>query len=249
MDLYFLKIVSPYNFTFSIKQNIVQAPRAKNLHILVRGEFMAVWGKKKRIKKSWRVVLVLVLFVFCLILIDLKLAPLIEKIALQQANLAIVKIINQAANEEFAKLNNDAGLITLGKDDLGQINYISPNTLRLNQLSTDIVLKIEEELKILSSQGISIPSGLASGLTLLANLGPNINVMIQPIGSIDVKIEDSLEAAGINQSKYKIALAISVDIQVVVPLHDQVTQVQTKYPLVETVIVGPIPDTYLDFSQ
>ena len=79
--------------------------------------------------------------------------------------------------------------------------------------------------------------------------GPDIPVDITLLTSSRVDFKNELSAAGINQTKHEMKLDVVVDIDVVLPWRTVSTQVVTEILIAETVIVGEVPQTYLDLER
>lgn len=191
---------------------------------------------------------ILILFVWAIIGIDQKLTPIVESIAETRAHLAVTRIVNQAVAMQTGSGLSYQDLVTVEKDAEGKISLIQPDTIKINQLMTAITADIENGLSSLASEGVEIPAGLLSGLTLLADMGPTITVGIQPIGAVDVDLKNEFVAVGVNQSKHSLSLATRVTVNVIVPFSKNVMEIENIFPLTESIIVGPIPNTYLDWN-
>ena len=203
---------------------------------------------KRRGGKILLLFVILVLLVWGMIGIDQKLTPIVESIAETRAHLAVTRIVNQAVAEQTGNGLSYQDLVTVEKDTEGKISLIQPDTIKINQLMTAITADIESGLSSLASEGVEIPAGLLSGLTLLADMGPAITVGIQPIAAVDVNLENEFIAVGVNQSKHSLSLATRVTVNVIVPFSKKVMEIDNRFPLTESIIVGPIPNTYLDWN-
>ncbi len=64
-----------------------------------------------------------------------------------------------------------------------------------------------------------------------------------------MNIHDEFSAAGINQTRHSIMLDIVVDMGILLPFQTTFTQISDTLPIVESVIVGPIPETYLSVDS
>ena len=81
------------------------------------------------------------------------------------------------------------------------------------------------------------------------NLGPTVTIEAEPIGNIEVSYETAFESAGINQTRHKIYLNVNGRIKIIIPMYNREIEVNTKVPLSETIVVGDIPDTSIDFKN
>ena len=96
--------------------------------------------------------------------------------------------------------------------------------------------------------GITIPIGSATRSKILSNYGPVIRVSLLPAGTADVNTVEAFEEAGINQTRHRIVLEITANIQIIQPLLSSNITVKTNVPIVETIIIGNVPQAILDFK-
>ena len=55
--------------------------------------------------------------------------------------------------------------------------------------------------------------------------------------------------AGINQTNHQINLEVIVDIDILIPWGTESAQVVSEVMIADTVIVGKVPDTYLNLKE
>lgn len=138
--------------------------------------------------------------------------------------------------------------VTIDRDESGAVTAIKANMARINALSSELLSDIVEaaDRGVLS---LSIPIGNILGSSLLLGKGPDIPVDITLLTSSRVDFKNELSAAGINQTKHEMKLDVVVDIDVVLPWRTVSTQVVTEILIAETVIVGEVPQTYLNMER
>lgn len=189
-------------------------------------------------------------FLFLLLLIfEHNLKPTIREIAEAKARWAATEAVNKAIRERIANSVDYHELISVQKDSSGRIVLMQPNIVRINQLASDTTLAINEALKGLANQKFYIPVGQVLGSQLLANYGPRISVSIYPVGTVKANVFDRFEEAGINQTRHRLYLDIVSQVKVVVPLITSSVRVSEQVPITDTVIVGQVPDFYVNFSS
>lgn len=59
---------------------------------------------------------------------------------------------------------------------------------------------------------------------------------------------DKFEAAGINQTRHSIYLTFDTELRIVIPAKSGETQVSAKVPVVESIIVGDVPSTFVNVN-
>ena len=67
-------------------------------------------------------------------------------------------------------------------------------------------------------------------------------------GSITTDVKTEFESIGINQSVYRIYLEISCNMSILTPYKKITNESTNKVLLVETVIVGGVPETYYNLE-
>lgn len=171
------------------------------------------------------------------------------QMALSNASDTITAVINDKINEKMSEGQYDYNyFVTLQKDAAGNITAISANMARINTLSSEIL----QEVIAATNNGmedIEIPLGNLLGSNLLMGRGPDIPVKIIMLTSSYADFRNEIEAAGINQVKHQIILEVRVQIDVMLPWEVQSTEVLSEVLIAETIIVGNVPDTYLNLNQ
>ena len=155
-------------------------------------------------------------------------------------------------NDTIAKMM-DEGLfeydyfVSLQKDEAGRITAITSNMPRINTLSAEILSDIVENARD-GGLDIGVPAGNLTGISLLLGRGLEIPVKIIMLTSSRVDFRNDIVSAGINQTKHQIILEVIVDIDILMPWETLSTQVVSEILVAETVIVGAVPDTYLNLE-
>ena len=157
--------------------------------------------------------------------------------------------VNDTINRTLA--GRDYGydyFVTIDRDESGAVTAIKANMARINALSSELLSDIVEAADR-GELSLSIPIGNILGSSLLLGKGPDIPVDITLLTSSRVDFKNEISAAGINQTKHEMKLDVVVDIDVVLPWRTVSTQVVTEILIAETVIVGEVPQTYLDLER
>ncbi len=136
-------------------------------------------------------------------------------------------------------------LVTIHRDNEGNIISVAANPLKINKIARDTASISQSNLKNLSLNGIPVPLGALTGIEAFAGLGPNINFRIIPVSSVSCDFSSEFESVGINQTKHSIYLNVIADISIVMPSRTENFAVLTEILVGESVIVGTVPDAYL----
>lgn len=203
--------------------------------------------RKKRKFPSITIIIVIAISIFFYMLwfVELHLKPTLLAIAEARATLIATQSINHVINDKVSKEIDPQDLVLIKVDNQGRVVLIQPNTMEFNKLAADTTIKVQEVLEKLSEEKINIPIGQVLGSQFLASMGPQITVTIIPIGTVQVKVIDKFEQAGINQTKHMVYLVATTNVKIVVPLVSKSVSVDTQVPVAEYVVVGEVPSTYV----
>ncbi|MBQ8319254.1 MAG: sporulation protein YunB [Clostridia bacterium] len=136
-------------------------------------------------------------------------------------------------------------LVSVERSENGDIVAVSANALKINKIARDTASISQSNLKNLSLNGIPIPLGALTGIEALAGLGPRIHFRIIPVSSVACDFYSTFESVGINQTRHSIYLNVIADISIVMPSRTENFAVTTEILVGEFVLVGSVPDAYL----
>ena len=174
---------------------------------------------------------------------------LTTQVAVSDAVDAVNLAVNNAVRDVISEGDYDFNyFVDLSKDESGNITAISGNMAHINALSTAILDRVMESAED-GTIDIAIPLGNLFGVNLLSGKGPDINVEIVVLTSSKTDFMSSIQAVGINQSEYQLMLEITIDIDVLVPWDTESATTVTEVIIADTVIVGQVPDTYLNLEN
>ncbi len=187
-------------------------------------------------------------FVLAAVSSSIYLKKISTEIAIADAKDVITAKVNDAVIQTLAEGDYDGDyFVTFQKSDTGEVSAISSNMARINELSSRVLEKVVGSTKE-NTVTIGIPTGNLTGASLLMGRGPKIPVKIVVLSSSRVEFDNSIITAGINQTKHQINLRVTVDMEILVPWGTQSTEVGTDVLIADTVIVGKVPDTYLNMQ-
>jgi sporulation protein YunB len=190
--------------------------------------------------------------VFCLLLVfgfyfvDFRIRPTLRFLAEAKAKLIATQAINEAIRSNICPDIQYENLIHIQLTTAGKVAFIQPNTGEINRISSEATLAVQKRLGSLPKFSVKIPLSQVMGSKIMAGFGPDITVKVLPIGFVESTINDRFDQAGINQVRHRINLTVKAVMKMVVPLVDQEVEVSTNVPLTEAVIVGEVPNVYVE---
>ena len=208
---------------------------------------MSRMGMKNRILIIGISILTFLLTSF--LLIDWGIKPTI--IAMSEAKVEYIAVLamNNAVSQILGGNIKYTDLTDVLTDKNGKITMIQYNTILINTLARETSTLAQNEIRSLGAEGISVPLGSVTKSKLLSGRGPDIDVKIIPVGSVSTDFTDEFRQAGINQTRHRIFLLLKTQVRIVVPLGSNVINVSTKVPIAETIIVGDVPDSYVNVAD
>ncbi|WP_242840704.1 sporulation protein YunB [Clostridium hydrogeniformans] len=197
------------------------------------------------------VIITVIIFNVTIYLFDKKVMPRVMIIGDAEMRAKSIFILNDNINRIFKEKFNYEDIIKVEKDSEGNISMIRADTLKMNTLATEVALNSQKDLREIGAVGIKIPLGYVLNNNVIANIGPDISIKMQPVGDIETTYTSEFESAGINQTRHKIYLNVKTKVKVNVPLKTNDLEIAHEIPICETIIVGKIPNTnfQMDKSQ
>jgi sporulation protein YunB len=181
--------------------------------------------------------------------IDKNILPAVLNIAEEELKREATTIINETALDIYSNQFNYSDMIITEKDNDGNITMLRADTVKLNYLSSRLVLASNDKIGKLQEMGLKVPLGYMTKNLVFYNLGPKININMNQIGNITSSYESVFESAGINQTRHKIYLHVNMKMKIVVPLNSKDVEIACEIPIAETIIVGKIPNTAIELNK
>ena len=201
-----------------------------------------------RIRRFFRRILVILLIVILAFLVLRgRYRDVIRDLAQTQVKNSTSDLTNDAIAKQI-EVGNIAydRLVFFEKDLDGKITALKTNMSEVNRLKTDVLNIINDEIMALESSGIGIPLGSLFLPELLSGRGPAIPVHILTIRNSDASFVSHFEQAGINQTLHKLTMMVSIDVSVLALGETSSFTMESEVVVAETVIVGDVPQTFID---
>ncbi len=202
--------------------------------------------RRRKTRIAFSIAFINIIIIGLILLADLVLRNTFYNIA----EIRAVQLATEAANKALHQEVTDEKLqyqdfILIHKDSDGHIVLMQANTVRVNQFAAATTLAVQQALEDMRWQSFCIPVGQILGVPLLANLGPGLKYNIMPAGTVKVNVVDRFETAGINQTRHSIYLDFNANVRIVIPSRGGEATIGMQVPLVESIIVGGVPSTFV----
>lgn len=171
---------------------------------------------------------------------------IIQELAETQVKNTTSDLTNDAIAKQIADGVIQYDRIVFFEKDLdGRITALKTNMSEINRLKTDILNIINDEILALDTSDIGIPLGSFFLPELLSGRGPVIPVNVLSIRNSDAAFSSNFVQAGINQTLHQLIMLVSVDVSVLTLGHTSSFTITSEVVIAETVIVGSVPNTFL----
>lgn len=145
--------------------------------------------------------------------------------------------------EEFLSYDKIA---IISRDSSGRVTSVTTNSVLINNFANDLDIAIGNRIENADVIENKIYLSSLLGIDLLSGLGPKIPVRFQQVSVIHADVTHTFEEAGINQTIHTIHLGVTVEIEILMPFAYSRMDVVSSMPIAQTLIVGTVPDAYLN---
>ncbi|MCI8912778.1 MAG: sporulation protein YunB [Lawsonibacter sp.] len=182
--------------------------------------------------------------------LEAKLRPMVAKIATAQAQNTMTTVVEHAISSGLVERQVSYNeFVTIQRDEGGAITALTTDMARINLLRGELTTAVLESLEGVDVSVIQIPLGSLFNLEPLWAKGPSIKARALTVGTVQAEFDSQLTSAGVNQTLHRIWMEVSAPMTILLPGGAVDTEIQTRLCVAETVIVGQVPDTYLQLGQ
>lgn len=193
-----------------------------------------------------RIIVVFLIFAVFVIYFRGKYHSAIRSLAETQVKNATSDLINDAIDAQIRDGNIQYDRIVYFEKDLdGRITALKTNMTEVNRLKTAILNLINDEILALDTTELGVPIGSLILPEILSGKGPQIPVRILSIRNSDASFHSNFTEAGINQTLQQLTMEVSVDVAVLILGKTNHFTVESQVVVAETIIVGQVPETFL----
>lgn len=173
--------------------------------------------------------------------------PIFDTLCETRAKSIATIISNEQATNVMRQHSYDE-LFTVEKDSDNNITMVKSNIIAINEIISDVAVKIQEEIDTRGRENIEIAIGSFTGNKLLAGRGPGVKIRISSVGMVETDLKSEFTSQGINQTLHRVYLDVKCKVNILTPFEDIEKEIVNQVLLVENIIVGRIPETYYNLE-
>ncbi len=182
--------------------------------------------------------------------IEHRLGGLAQEVAVSALQDDLLIEANRAVMEVLEEQNITAdSLLAVEKAEDGAIRSMTTDHTKVNRIKTELTIKVQGQLERHRVVKAYLPAGMLISDTMLTGVGIPIPIQAFVFHDAEVQLYDTFDSAGINQTRYKLMMEVRVPMRVAGVFSYQDEEVVVQVPLAETVIVGSVPQTYLESGR
>ena len=120
---------------------------------------------------------------------------------------------------------------------------------QMNLLRAELTAAILAALEEVDVSDIQVPLGSLFDLEPLWAKGPALKARAMTVGTVRAEFDSQFTSAGVNQTLHRIWMEVTVPMTLLLPGGRVEVTVETRLCVAETVIIGQVPDTYLQVGD
>lgn len=204
--------------------------------------------KRKRVPKKAKILIivgaVLAAVIVAVVFFQKNVTKILYRLSEASVQSMTVLSVNEAVSETLERIDYDS-LITVTHGSDGAVTGISANAQKVNLLARTTATLSMANLSARSENGIKVPVGAFTGIEFLAGFGPKVTFKIISVSRVSCEFESAFSSAGVNQTRHSVYMDVEATVTVVMPSGSKEISSVTEVLVAESVIVGEVPDVFL----
>lgn len=176
-----------------------------------------------------------------------SITPIFETLSKDKAK-SIATIICNEETTKIVKNYQYEDLVTIYKDENGNITMIKSNITPINLIISDVAEKIQKRINETEQEEIGIKLGSFTGSKILSGMGPIIPIKLSTVGNVETDLRSEFRSEGINQTIHRIYLQIDCEVNILTPYNSIAQSISNQVLIAENIIVGKIPEAYYNLE-
>ena len=173
-------------------------------------------------------------------------SPVIKTYTAAETSAITEKAVNLAVSNVINRSISYDSLIDITYNANGDIVAFTANQFEINSITREIVNEAQRIMNDLGEDGLDINLGTFSGIPFFIGRGPIVKLKLVPIGAVTSSFTSQFRSVGINMTQHTIYLNIEVHVSIVLPIKSYEVYSTNQVMLAESVIVGQVPEVYLN---
>lgn len=203
--------------------------------------------RRTKWKKVFKWLVILLIIVGLALFYRFRIASTIKVYTVDEITSKVTAAVNKSVLLNLNEADYD-DLIKVEKNAAGDITLMAADSLKINKINRDIAVSAQALITDSCDKGVGVPLGAFSGISIVAGFGPVIDLDILTAESVVCSFFSEFDSMGINQTRHAVYINVEAEVGVIIPGAAQTVKVDTQVLVCEAVIIGKIPEVYLNGS-
>ena len=205
------------------------------------------FSENKKNRKLTKFIIIVIVAIVTFSMAINSITPIFETLCKDKSKSIATIICNEESTKIIDKYKYE-DLVTIQKDNDGNITMIKSNITPINFIISDIAENVQTRINEVDKDEIGICLGSFTGSKLLSGRGPVIPIKLSVIGNVQTDLRSEFRSQGINQTIHRIYLQIDCNVNILTPYNSIEESISNQVLIAENVIVGKVPDSYYNLE-
>ena len=203
-------------------------------------------AKKKKIKAIAAILTLILLFTGAFFYFNKQAHEVIDQLTRATISNRLTVKMNAAFDELMASFDDEySSYVHIERNSSGEITLITANMIKINKLMAQYSTIVQSHVSEIEEDDITVPMLAFTGWPLVSTLGADIKLDIVAVGDAPCSYRSEFKEVGINQTLHSIYIDVSAKVEIILPIDNIEVECPSSALVCESVIVGRVPQFYL----
>lgn len=234
--------------TICCNKTILKHFGLKSIYINVQTYKVVKVSQRRKTKNKLKIALcfLLVFVILALVYYFAVICPAVVALSQEKVRAIATKTISEVVGQVLTEGGYTYDeLVEVTYSSENKVSQIATNSTQVNLLVREVTALVQERFDELDNTAISVNLGSFSGIPFLFGYGPQIQLNLVPVGTVQTSFDTKFLSAGINQTLHSLYFDVNAVLGLLLPGSTQNFQTNLQILICESVIVGEIPSIYL----
>lgn len=203
-------------------------------------------AKKKKIKAIAAILTLILLFTGAFFYFNKQAHEVIDQLTRATISNRLTVKMNAAFDELMASFDDEySSYVHIERNSSGEITLITADMIKINKLMAQYSTIVQSHVSEIEEDDIAVPMLAFTGWPLVSTLGADIKLDIVAVGDAPCSYRSEFKEMGINQTLHSIYIDVSAKVEIILPIDNIEVECPSSALVCESVIVGRVPQFYL----
>lgn len=203
-------------------------------------------AKKKKIKAIAAILTLILLFTGAFFYFNKQAHEVIDQLTRATISNRLTVKMNAAFDELMASFDDEySSYVHIERNSSGEITLITADMIKVNKLMAQYSTIVQSHVSEIEEDDITVPMLAFTGWPLISTLGADIKLDIVAVGDAPCSYRSEFKEVGINQTLHSIYIDVSAKVEIILPIDNIEVECPSSALVCESVIVGRVPQFYL----